>query len=453
MTKSCHSMSSVVPKRNHTSIPGPSVWSFHRQVTNNPVLYFHKLMQEYGDVVRCRSIEDIYLISHPDYARQLLQGSHRHFDKNNLINDRLRTVLGNGVVVSSGHLWKQQRQRAQPIFNREKLSAYEPIVLQEIEKTISHWHLLAAKGSTLALQPAMAEMVLRILSRCLFNDTQFGRQEELYQSFWLGNRYVSDPSLLKLPFWIPTASNLAGKKAVEGIDRAVRQMMQEHRQNGSFAGTLLAHLMDSRTEDEEPLTEEEVVVEVKNILAAGQFSTTDVLSWMLYTLAIHPAWKDKIDSELLPAVHAEKPDLQPQEQTQCLQMFIHEVLRLYPPVWSSWHRTTQEVAAGSYTIPENKTVLINIFNLHRHSDYWQNAEIFNPYRFETPLSAAHAFLPFGVGSRKCLGMGLARNIITQTLTLTNRNFRLIPKKDQSTAIFSRVTLGASQDFLVEIQQR
>ena len=102
----------------YNQLPGPGFLNMIKNARANPVQYCYELMKQYGDIVRCRSIQDICLISNPFLAKEIFLNSERSFDKNDFINNRLRAVMGNGLVVTTGVKWKRQRRTARVISKR-----------------------------------------------------------------------------------------------------------------------------------------------------------------------------------------------------------------------------------------------------------------------------------------------------------------------------------------------
>ena len=84
--------------RSHKEIPGPGPLDLLLGLHPNPQAYCHRLMRRYGDVVRCRLWKDVFVINHPDLARQLLSEVHRKVDKQHFINERMKRVFGNGAA-------------------------------------------------------------------------------------------------------------------------------------------------------------------------------------------------------------------------------------------------------------------------------------------------------------------------------------------------------------------
>jgi cytochrome P450 len=99
--------------------------------------------------------------------------------------------------------------------------------------------------------------------------------------------------------------------------------------------------------------------------------------------------------------------------------------------------------------------MVSIFNVQRHPSFWNEPDVFNPDRFKSSneLLDKAMFIPFGMGPRKCLGMGLARMVINTVFIKLVANFRLSVMKQIAPAIQSRVTLGAKQDLQLLIEPR
>jgi cytochrome P450 len=83
-----------------------------------------------------------------------------------------------------------------------------------------------------------------------------------------------------------------------------------------------------------------------------------------------------------------------------------EGLRLYPTIPSIPRITLQDVRLAGFDIPKGAKLFISLFLVHRHPDFWQNANKFMPERF-LEVSQPKAYLPFGLGERYCLGKNLA----------------------------------------------
>jgi cytochrome P450 len=136
------------------------------------------------------------------------------------------------------------------------------------------------------------------------------------------------------------------------------------------------------------------VEEIRVSLAAGFDTTAHTLGWAAWHLAAEPGWADP----------------------RLLGSFLDEVLRLYPAGWIGSRVTTRDTTAEGAFLPKRTLVCYSPYLTHRDPDLWPDPLAFRPQRFEQ-RPAAWTYLPFGFGARTCLGMHLARLMLTTALTV------------------------------------
>lgn len=133
------------------------------------------------------------------------------------------------------------------------------------------------------------------------------------------------------------------------------------------------------------------------------------MSITLLLLAMHQDVQEKVVEELkqiFPDKHSEvtKEDV---EKMKYLEMCIQEELRMFPSVPIFGKRVDRYWKLRNYTIPKNTSIVIDVYHLHRHPKYWQNANVFNPENFSDENIAKikpFTYLPFGGGPRHCIGI-------------------------------------------------
>jgi cytochrome P450 len=339
------------------------------------------------------------------------------------------------------------------VFKKEALQSLKPEVVHHVNEMFTRWKDKAKQKRAVNIHEEIRALVMAIMAGCLFKLQDEEVLKQLKAHFWVGNEYVSDPMPFNLPAWLPMTRKAKLDKTLKYIDTILLRMMAEQVQTGKHNGRLLSFIMDQRDDTGCRLTNEAVLAEAKNIFVSGYFSTSDVLSWLVYSLAQYPAWQDKVFDEC--RVLKDLPDSDVLETAAQSQLFIHEVLRCYPPVWASSHHTLQPLNLGDYEIPKNVTVMVSVFNVQRHPSFWNEPDVFNPDRFSVSneLPEKAMFIPFGMGPRKCLGMGLARMVIDTVFAKMAANFLLSTTKHTVPVIQSRVTLGAKHDLEVLIEPR
>lgn len=434
-------------------VPGPGFFSFISKVQANPVICFYNLMKKYGDVVRCPSLPDIYLVSSPSLAKKILIDSQKLFDKSDFISTRMKYVMGEGLVMSNGKKWKQQRKTAQLIMDKEHLQRLVPGIARCVNELIIQWKNKAGTGQPVNISRDIRGLVVRIMAQSFFplgNEAVLRRFEAAFAS---GKRYVSHPLPFGLPAWVPLSRKARVNKALEEIGRIIGDMMEERPLTGKYEGRLLAHIMDQRDEAGKPLSKAEVIAEVKNLFASSYFSIADFMAWLIHLLAKHPDWAERIAAECSAGHTGVDPDFV--ETMPAMMQFIHEALRCYPPGWAVSRRALSAVELGGYTIPRHATVLVSIYNLHHDPELWEEPEEFIPGRFDRRrgIPEKAMYIPFGLGPRKCAGMALARMVIHIVCAGVVSHFRLLANEKIEPVIQSGISLGSQKDLELFLELR
>lgn len=169
----------------------------------------------------------------------------------------------------------------------------------------------------------------------------------------------------------------------------------------------------------------------KNIFFAGSESTAIAVSWTLLLLALHPEWQQRVRSEILDTFDKKMPhsfsDMRKLQKLKVLTMVIQESLRLYGPAIVASREALADIKLGEFVIPKGIYMWMLIPSLHRDVENWgPDATEFKPERFANGVSGAckypQAYIPFGLGSRICLGQNFAMTEMKVVLSLLLYNF-------------------------------
>jgi cytochrome P450 len=231
------------------------------------------------------------------------------------------------------------------------------------------------------------------------------------------------------PLWAPTSGNLRFRKAKHRLDEIITQLIADRRREGGVGKTdLLARLLKARLDDGATgMTEQQLHIESITLLLAGHETTANALSWTWYLLACNPQWREQARDEVVgllgqrPVTAADLPRL------DLVTRVFEESMRLYPPIWIMERRVLEDDKIGGFDIPAGSSVEICPYVTHRHPEFWDNPERFDPDRFLPERSASrptHAFLPFGGGQRLCIGCHLAMLEGQVILSRVLQRFRL-----------------------------
>jgi cytochrome P450 len=165
--------------------------------------------------------------------------------------------------------------------------------------------------------------------------------------------------------------------------------------------------MDARDQDTgEQMTDAQFRDEVMTIFLAGHETTASALSWTWYLLSIHPDVRARMHEELDRVLAGRPPTIEDLSQLAYTKQVVQEALRLYPPAWVVGRCPTEDDRIGGYFIPAGSLVFTCPWVTHRHPDFWEGPEGFDPERFAPQRVAERprfAYFPFGGGPRQCIG--------------------------------------------------
>jgi cytochrome P450 len=316
-------------------------------------------------------------------------------------------LMGDGLLTIDGDFHKQSRRIMLPAFHREHMAASVQTIREETERAIA----LLEPGTTVDLYDWTRHLAMRVAMRALFGLDPEGPQAQAIDAASLFEEalafYASDYLLRvfrgrRSPWG---RMQLAARK----LDALIYAEISERRSSGRRGSDILSLLLDAEDEDGNRLNDRQVRDEVMTLLFAGHDTTTSTISFMFYELARQPAIVGRLleeQRELVPAEGPSTAQLLGGELPE-LEMTVDETLRKYPPAWVGPRRTVRQTEFEGVPIPDRAFVNYSSWASHHLPDVFPDPEEFRPERFAPEAKAAlakGAYVPFGGGSRTCIGM-------------------------------------------------
>jgi cytochrome P450 len=235
-----------------------------------------------------------------------------------------------------------------------------------------------------------------------------------------------------LPDWLPTRSRRQYLRLNSEIDALVLELIQRRRAAGGEQFDLLSTLLRSPGLDGRPMSDRQIRDEICTLFPATMDGVARTLAWALWEVSRHPEVESRLCAELQAALGTrEIADDDVPRLTYAAAVF-NEALRLYPHGWLLARRAlgADRLPSGA-AIPPGARLYVSPLTMHRDPRYFADPERFDPQRFigDGPRPwPPHAFLPFGLGPRNCLGENFSRfqaTIVLATL-LARYEFRVEP---------------------------
>jgi len=438
------------PTRSPSRLPAPLPLLGHVLHLLRDPWTFLVTARDCGDVVRIRvGPRSAFVVSSPDLVRQVLVVDIKKYDKGAQF-DRLRPVLGNGLVTAGGEDHRKHRRLVQPAFHSARIATYARTMRDLAVATAGSWRA----GERIALDRELAHLTLRVVGRTLFS-TDLGAAvvDEVVRSMptVLGGitRRSLAPAVLDR---LPTPGNRRFDRANRRIRDVVDRIVGEYRRSETDHGDVVSMLLLARDEDTgEGLTDAQVRDEVVTMLMAGTETTANVLSWAFHVLGARPDVEARLHAEVDDVLGdgLGDGDVDPERIARLAytRRVISETLRLYPPAWLLTRRTNEPVTLGGTELPAGAMIILSPFALHRGPGQFADPEEFDPDRW-LPDRAKQiprpAFIPFGAGNRQCIGEAFAWTEAVIVLATIARRWRLEPVPDAPVRRVASATMTPSR---------
>ncbi|HTV79391.1 MAG TPA: cytochrome P450 [Steroidobacteraceae bacterium] len=404
-----------------------------------------ELFARYGDVYRVFAPgrkSHTWVINHPDDVKRVLVGNHRNYTKGPGL-DRVKILLGNGIMTSEGDFWRRQRSMMQPLFHRRVVTGFNELIDAANSRFLEKWAAQAARGELVNLTEDMSELTLEIVLGSIF-----GRDLATLTRQPGGN-----------PFEVvtrETARDLKFAYRFRSLAKLVSSLMARRRAEPAEHFDYLSMLMNARDKDGDPMTERALIDEVMTLVVAGHETTASGLNWAWYLLARHPEADARMHAEIEAAPELAAPGLGPMEQLTYTQNVINEALRLYPPGWLLSRRSIEADVLCGYEIPAGTDVLLSPYLLHRHPQYWKEPDAFRPERFDAEHESERprfAYIPFAAGPRHCIGESLALYEMLVHLYKVARHYRLALASDEPITLEAQINLRTRKPLVMRLERR
>ncbi len=245
------------PNPSNTFPPGPS-----ETVTLNLDLdtlnAITGMVEKYGDIVKLsvsgRS-NSTHLVIDADYVQHILIGNHGNYIKG-VGFERVKMLLGNGIIVSGGDFWRRQRTLIQPAFSRGNISQLSTMIKSVTSTLIPLWQRHADDGKPIDITTQTSEFALEVILRALFSDDL----DYIIES--RGNNpfaFLTDD----------TTRDLAVAMKFRQLTRLVQEVIDDRRENNRNPFDLLSLMMDASDKQGNQMTDKELIDEVMTMIIAG----------------------------------------------------------------------------------------------------------------------------------------------------------------------------------------
>jgi cytochrome P450 family 138 len=371
-----------------------------------------QMERRYGDVfmLSVPVYGRIVVVAHPQLAKQIFTTSPEVLGN---IRPNLSRMFGSGSVFAlDGDEHRQRRRLLAPPFHGKSIKNYENIIEEETLREIADW----PEGETFATLPSTMRITLNAILRAVFG----AEGAELDQLRRILPPWVTLGSRLAI---LPKPKRTYGRYSPWGrmaewrrqFDAILDKLIEDERADPNFGDRtdVLALMLRSTYEDGSAMSRNDIGDELLTLLAAGHETTAATLGWAFERISRHP--------DVLAALVAEA-DAQDNELRQAT---ILEVQRSRTVIdFAARHVYAPVYQVGEWAVPRGSSILVSISRMHANPDAFPDPDRFDPQRFVGSKPPSFAWIPFGGGSRRCVGAVFANMEMDVVLRTVLRHFTI-----------------------------
>jgi cytochrome P450 len=367
----------------------------------------------------------------------------------------LTPLLGDGLLTIDGDFHRRSRRVMLPAFHRERLAETVGIMVSETERALEHWE----EGMRVDIYGWTRRLAMRIALRALFgfegNRTAAGPDPaELFEralSFYSRDYFLQVLRGPGTPF-----ARMCEARAQ--LDRLIYSEMARRRRTGQRGEDIMSLLLDAHDEDGRALSDQQVRDEVMTLLFAGHDTTTSTVAFLFHELARHAEVTERLLAERDRVLGGRAPTAEQLFSGDLaeLEMAVDETLRMYPPAWVGPRRAVRVFEFAGHQVPPGVPVNYCSWATHHLPEVFPDPESFRPERFGPEARATlpkGAYIPFGGGSRICIGMRFGQLEIKAIASLLLSRFTVELAPGYRLAVRQMPTIGPKGGMPVIVRRR
>jgi cytochrome P450 len=413
-----------------------------RDMAKNAIGVFESYRARLGPTftVHFGGVKPAVVTSDPAIIEHVLKENRDNYIKSHIQVERMVEFQGRGVVNIHGEEWLRQRRLMAQGFKAGHLSKLLPVQNGVVEELFREFDLEAARGPV-DVHKQLVRFMLRLVGRAVFGRSmsvaeldQIGDTIETIQRFIM--RQVVQPYMI--PWFRLSGESERHQRLRRAADAIALRHIQTRRAEGIGETDLLRILLQTPYHDTgEPMPEALAMIESFQLVVAGNETSSNAMTWILYLLARHPEHILAIRDEVNAVIGDDPIDFHKLHSLHRTLRVIDEALRLYPPFWMIDRIALGDDEVAGVRIPKGAMVIPYIYGTHRNPAHWTDVDAFDPSRFEADrVKARHPFahIPFGGGPRICLGGNLAMMQILLLVATFARRYDFRMATDQPVGI-------------------
>ena len=371
------------------------------RVIKDPINFSRQMVEKYGSVYRTYNFgKDNVMLLGADATELVMFNKDKIFSNEQGWGPVLNNLFPRGLMLMDFERHRADRKALSVAFKPGPMKHHCKVLNEGIAERVAQW-----SGTSFEFYPAIKSLSLDTAASAILGIPWGPEADKINKAFV--DEVQASVGIARSP--IPFTKMWRGVKAREYLLRYFTPQVKERREKGGE--DIFTQICLATHEDGSLLTEDEVVDHMNFLMMAAHDTITSSATSMIYLLAKHPEWQDRLREECLSVAPAGQPlSYEGLGKLELTEMAFKESLRLIPPVPSIPRRAIKPFTFRNYTIPAGTNIGISPQFVHKMEKHWPNPNKFDPMRFTVENSAGrhkYAWVPFGGGAHMCLGLHFA----------------------------------------------
>ncbi len=378
--------------------------SFLRQALRNPIALHAKIFETYGDIAWKKARGQVsYYIGHPTFAQYVLNDHQDNFiNRHPLLRSAFSPFIGfNGLITTNDlEQWYHDRLIAKMSFDGDVyFKEYSQTITSLTEEVLRGWEENHPNKQLITIDEEIDKLLITIVTNTLFVHLDLLNPDELAKVMPTSVELIKKKlhTIIK-PLWFFSPYRSKYEETVLYFKNLTTSIIRNRLNENKEWDDMLGHFIHSYRH----LNKEEIIETLGHHLATflvvGYFTTVSLLHWLLVMLSLYPSVEREICKECEQVIGSRVPQYEDLAHLPYLACVIKETLRLHSSNHVIMRQSLQDDVMGDYFIPANAGIVLSIAHIHRHIDFWENPDGFEPLRFlNNPLGQENrfAYIPFG----------------------------------------------------------
>lgn len=410
---------------------------------------------------------DLYMLNDTQQVKRVMQTEAQAFPKSALLHQALEPLLGESIFTTNGAQWQRQRSMMNPAFEQARLNVAFPRMLDAAVAMCERLHGVG-ELQDYDIEVEMTHVTADIIFRTIFSEPMQGPDAlKIFKAF---ARYQALAPKLMLPAlfgvrwavmpWQRWRSKQAAREIRSLLSAMVRPRYEAFQRgedgDGEPKDILAAFMRAKDTETGAAFTFEELVNQVAMLFLAGHETSASALTWAIYLLSMDTDIQSRARAQIDGVLGSQLPTQRDLKELPLVWNIFRETLRLFPPVGFFARENASACPIRNKQVKAGSTIVVSPWLMQRHRKWWSEPDAFDPDRFDREASKPaikHAYLPFSMGARVCLGAAFALQEAVLILSVLLQHFEVLPVPAHEPQPVGRLTIRSENGVLIQLKRR